>query len=118
MATVTIGCRLPNGFLAELASGQKILFNGQKTAQGRSPIILLSEDDCGYTEVEQQFWDAFVAQVTAGPGDSTVPFAPIASGAIFVAKNQKEAEAIHRDVKKEKTGHEPMPQKSKDIEAA
>lgn len=111
MATVTIGCRLPNGIVMELDSGAQVTLKGQNSAQARSPIILLSEEDCGYTEVDADFWAAWKAQVTAD-------FAPLRTMAIFEAKNQRDAEATHREVKKEKTGHEPMAQKSKDIEAA
>lgn len=118
MATVTIGCRLPNGIILQLDSGHEVKLNGQNSAQEGSPIILLSERDCGYTDVDASFWEAWKAQVTRGPDGSTVPFAPLASQAIFEAKNERDAKAVHAEVKKEKTGHEPMPQKSKDIEAA
>lgn len=111
MATVTIGCRLPNGIILELDSGHKVALNGQNSAQARSPIILLTEEDCGYTEVDAEFFAAWKKQV----GED---FAPLRSLAIFEAKNQRDAEAVQREVKKEKTGHEPMPQKSKDVEAA
>lgn len=111
MATVTVGCRLPNGIILELNNGRKVTLNGQNSAQARSPIILLTEEDCGYTEVDAEFFAEWKSQV--GPD-----FAPLSSMAIFEAKNQRDAEAVQREVKKEKTGHEPMPQKSKDIEAA
>lgn len=111
MATVTIGCRLPNGIILQLDSGHEVKLNGQNSAQDGSPIILLSERDCGYTDVDASFWDAWKTQVGAD-------FAPLKSMAIFEAKNERDAKAVHAEVKKEKTGHEPMPQKSKDIEAA
>lgn len=111
MAQITIGCRLPNGIVLELATGHKVTLNGQNDAQKRSPVILLSEEDCGYTDVDAAFWEKWKAEVGA-------EFAPLASLAIFEAKSQRDAEAVHREVKKEKTGHEPMPQKAKDIEAA
>jgi len=113
MSTVTIGCRLPCGLILDLGDPNKpsVELAGQRQAQARSKIIVLSEDDYGTTEVDQSFWEAFVERV--GPD-----FAPIKSGAIFVAKNEKEAKAIHKDLKGKKTGHEPLAQDDPGIEAA
>lgn len=113
MSKVTIGCRLPSGLILDLGDSSKTVVElaGQRQAQARSPIVLLSEEDYGTTEVDQSFWEAFCARV--GPD-----FAPIKSGAIFVAKNEKEAKAINKDLKGKKTGHEPLPQEDKDIKKA
>lgn len=111
MANITIGCRLPNGIILELPSGAKVTLKGQNSAQARSPIILLSEEDCGFTEVDASFWEAWKAHV--GPD-----FAPLASLAIFEAKSQRDAESLHKEVKKQKTGHEPASQTDAKIEAA
>lgn len=113
MSKITIGCRLPNGLLLDLGDNQTppVEIAGQRQAQERSKIVLLSEDDYGTTEVDASFWEAFCKRV--GPD-----FAPLKSGAIFEAKNQREAKAKHKDLKGEKTGHEPLPQETGDIKKA
>lgn len=96
--TITIGCRLPNGLIIDLEdrSIPAIELAGARQAQERSKIILLSEEDYGTTEVPVEFWEAFKKRV--GP-----TFAPIASGAIFEAKNEREAKAIAKDLRGKKT---------------
>lgn len=107
--TVSICCRLPSGLLLQV--GNKFVeLAGQRQAQERSPIILLSQNDYGVTEVDAEFWEAWVKQV----GED---YAPLKTQAIFEAANTKEVAAKVKDVKKEKTGHEPLPQMDKDIEA-
>lgn len=106
---VTIGCRLPCGVVLELNGVKKVLA-GQRQTQERSPIIILSEDDYGLTLVDADFWEAWKI-AHAG-------FAPLENGAIFEAKDEKEAKAVHRELKKEKTGHEPMPQIASGIKSA
>lgn len=110
MSTVTIGCRLPSGLVLEV-NGVQVELAGQRQAQAGREIILLGEDDFGTTEVDASFWEAFKKNV--GP-----EFAPIKSMAIFEAKNEREAKAVQAEIKTEKTGHEPLPKKAKDIEAA
>ena len=110
MATVTIGCRLPNGLIIELEGKPPVKLNGQNSAQANSPIIMLSPADCGYTEVDADFWQAWK---TAYKG-----YQPLESQAIFEAKNSSDAKAIHREIKNEKTGLEPMPQTDGKIEKA
>lgn len=109
MSTVTIGCRLPSGLVMQV--GEKFVeLEGQRQTQKRSQIIILTPDDYGVTEVAADFWEAWKKLV--GP-----KFGPLASGAIFEAKNTKEADAKAKDLKGKKTGHEPLPQVDKDIEA-
>lgn len=105
MPNITIGCRLPSGIILDLGDNTTppVELAGQRQAQARSKIITLTDDDYGTTEVDASFWGAFVKRV--GP-----EFAPIKSGAIFVAKNEREAAAIAKDLKGKKTGHEPLPQ--------
>jgi hypothetical protein len=112
--TVTIGCRLPSGLILELAGKSPVVLAGQRQAQERSPIILLSEEDVGYTEVDADFWEAFKK---LHPSDGEQAFAPLKSGAIFEAKTRNEARAKAKDLQKEKTGHEPLSQETKDIKA-
>ncbi|WAX22785.1 hypothetical protein MAJJADAN_00023 [Pseudomonas phage Amjad_SA] len=106
--TVTIGCRLPSGLILEV-NGKRVELQGQRQAQEGREIILLGESDFGVTEVDAAYWEAFKKEV--GP-----EFAPLKSKAIFEAKNEKEAKAIHKEVKKEKTGHEPLPQTQKGVD--
>lgn len=105
MSTVTIGCRLPNGIVLDLGDPNvpPVVIEGQRQAQERSPIIILTEDDYGVTEVDASFWEKFKERV--GP-----EFAPLKSGAIFEAKSKKDAGAIAKELKGKKTGHEPLAQ--------
>lgn len=106
---VIIGCRLPSGIELEISTGEKFVLEGQRQTQARSPIILLTEDDCGFTIVNKDFWDQWKKEYAG--------FQPLESGAIFEAKDERDAKAIHKELKKEKTGHEPMPQVTKDVES-
>lgn len=112
--TIVIGCRLPCGIILDLvnAAGQdvKVKLNGQNSAQEGSPIILLSEKDYGVTDVDFEFWEAWKAKYA--------DFQPLKVGAIFEAKDEREAKAVHRELKGEKTGHEPMPQEGGNIKKA
>lgn len=112
--TIVIGCRLPNGIVLDLmdASGKKVevKLNGQNSAQEGSPIILLSERDYGVTDVDAEFWEKWKAAYAG--------FAPLENKAIFEAKDERDAKAIHKEVKGVKTGLEPTPQESKDIKKA
>lgn len=110
MSTVTIGCRLPSGLILEVGD-VSVELNGQRQAQENSPIVILNADMYGTTEVDAEYWEAFVARVGKD-------FAPLKSGAIFEAKNEKEAKAKAKDLKEAPTGHEPLPQKTKDVEKA
>ena len=113
MPTITIGCRLPSGLILDLGivNATSVELAGQRQAQARSPIILLSGEDYGTTEVDASFWDAFKLRV--GPD-----FEPIKSGAIFEAKNEKDAKAIAKDLEGESTGHEPLSQLAQGITSA
>ncbi len=108
--TVTVGCRLPSGLMLEV-NGKRVELAGQRQAQEGRPIILLSQDDVGYTEVDAEYWEAFKKQV--GPD-----FAPIKSGAVFEAKDQGDAKAKAKELKKEKTGVEPLSQEAPGIKSA
>lgn len=112
--TIFIGCRLPNGLEIEAidSSGQtkKVTLLGQNSAQAHSPIIILSPDDYGLTEVDEAFWAAWKKEFAEFP--------PLLNDAIFEAKDEKEANAKHKELKGEKTGLEGMSQEAKDIEKA
>lgn len=111
---VVIGCRLPCGLILDLvnASGDtiKVELNGQNSAQEGSPIILLSKRDYGTTLVDGDFWEEWKKQYAGFPA--------LKSGAIFEAKDEREARVIHAEVQNEPTGHEPMPQDSGGVKTA
>lgn len=113
MSFVAIGCRLPSGIVLDLGDPSKptVEIAGQRQAQERSPIVVLSQADYGITMVEESFWEAFKTRV--GP-----EFAPIKSGALFEAKNDKEVKAKVKDLKDKKTGHEPLSQEEAGIKKA
>jgi hypothetical protein len=110
MGFITIGCRLPNGLILELPGKAPVTLKGQNSAQEGRPIILLTADDCGYTDVDADFWQAWKAAYKG--------FAPLENNAIFEAKNRNEAVSIAKELKDEKTGLEPMPQTSGEIKKA
>jgi hypothetical protein len=113
-SVVVIGCRHPCGIVLDLvnASGQdvKVKLNGQNSAQEGSPIILLSEKDYGITYVDSEFWAKWK--------ELYKDFAPLKTGMIFEAKDERDAKAVHKEVKGEKTGHEPMPQEGNGVKKA
>lgn len=110
--TVVIGCRHPCGIVLDLTDNTgntvKVKLNGQNSAQARSPIILLSEDDCGYTDVDSDFWEAWKLAYKG--------YQPLVTGMIFEAKTRKDAEAIQEEIKDEPTGHEPLAQTAAGVE--
>lgn len=107
MASITIGCRLPCGLVLQ-HGGVTVTLNGQN--QNKEGIILLKDSDYGTTEVDQPFWEAWK--------EAHKGFAPLESNAIFEAKNASEAKGKAKELKGEKTGHEPVSQESKDIKKA
>lgn len=111
---IVIGCRLPTGIVLDLIdkSGKHVhvRLNGQNSAQEDSPIILLSERDYGETIVDAEFWEAWKAKYA--------DFEPLVNKAIFEAKDEREAKAIHKEVKGIKTGLEPAPQEDGTIKKA
>ena len=113
-SVVVIGCRHPCGIIINLinSSGQevKIKLNGQNSDQEGREIILLSERDYGVTDVDAEFWVKWKEQYK--------DFAPLKTGMIFEAKDERDAKAIHKELMKEKTGHEPMPQEGGGIKKA
>lgn len=96
---IVIGCRLPCGLVLE-HEGKQVTLAGQN--QNKQGIILLSQDDYGETIVDASYWAAW-KKANAG-------YTPLVTGAIFEAKNQAEAKSKQKELKGEKTGHEPMPQ--------
>jgi len=96
MAKILIGCRLPNGLtLHHPISTEKITLAGLHS----SKIIGATHVS---TEVDSEFWDAWKVAYK--------DYAPLKSGAIFEARNETEALAKSKELRKEKTGFEPMQQ--------
>lgn len=111
---VVIGCRHPCGIILDQIdnSGRKVevKLNGQNSTQEGRDIILLTPNDYGVTDVDAEFWNKWKEEYK--------DFAPLKTGMIFEAKDDREAKAIHRELKDEKTGHEPMPQSVEEIKKA
>lgn len=106
--TVTIGCRLPNGLIIHdpnctdpAERGTQVKLNGPKllVADGRNIGASFVT-----TEVDADFWIAW-KKVYANYG-------PLVKGFIFEARNQSEATAKAKELQKEKTGFEQMPQQA------
>lgn len=114
MANITIGCRLPSGIIIDVEKDGKIVsveLAGQRQAQERSPIIILTPDDYGLTEVDADLWAAWKSQVGSEYG-------PLKNNSIFEAKNKVEAKAKAKDAKDQKTGLEAMPQDAANVSKA
>jgi len=108
---MSIGCRLPTGLVIEIEGANRVTLEGQRQTQKGSKLILLSEDDYGVTQVDTDFWEAWKKHV--GPN-----YAPLKSGAIFEAVDEKSARSVARELAKKKTGHEPVKQDAPGIKDA
>jgi len=90
-ATVTVGCKLPNGLIAEVGD-VRIRFAGAND----SDIV----GGHGITEdVPKEFWDAFVAKYGGF-------FVPLIKGLIFAHDRTQSANAMAKERRNEKTGLE------------
>lgn len=110
MPKVVIGCRLPHGLiLTHPLSKQKVTLDGYHkskiVARDGSPAATFVT-----TEVDQEFWDTWK---TAYSG-----YAPLKSGAIFEARNETEAVSKAKELRKEKTGFEPLEQSAIGVKPA
>jgi hypothetical protein len=104
MQTVTIGSKLPFGFILKnpIDPTQTVTLRGLNQApKGRNGVIM--QVPYMTTEVDKEFWDLWFAMHTS---NSRHPFGPLKSGALFVAGTPDRAEAVHRDREKDKTGME------------
>jgi hypothetical protein len=102
---VVIGCRLPNGIILEHPENpaKKVLLNGLNK-------VTIIGAPYAHNDVDSDFWDAWL--------EVNKDFAPLKNGAIFVAKSSEHAAAKGREVAKEKTGFEAMPQVSDGVKPA
>lgn len=100
MSKVTVGCRLPTGIILRLADDQgnekQVELKGQNADMNGA--IFIQPTHCGYTEVDKDFWDAWVAK--------NADFAPLVNGAIFAEATEAKAKGAARERVKEKTGLE------------
>ena len=102
--TVLIGCKLPNGIILQHP------FNPRETVEinGLNKPTIIGATYVT-TEVDADFWANWLAVHE--------DYAPIASGAIFVAKNAERLEAIAREQVSRKTGFEGMDQNAGGVQA-
>ena len=104
MAKIVIGCRLPNGLvLTHPISGETLTLEGLHKAKiiGSTHVS---------TEVDADFWEEWKTSMGKD-------FAPLKTGAIFEARNETEAISKSKELRKEKTGFEPMATDGKDPRA-
>lgn len=103
---IIIGCRLPNGILLKHPNpdvSATVKLNGKFS----SKIIGATY---GSTEVDADFWEAWKK--------AYANYQPLKSGAIFEARSETEAVAKAKELVKEKTGFEPMPQDAAGVKPA
>lgn len=92
-ATVTVGCKLPHGLIAEVGK-ESVTFLGSNASE------LIGGH--GITEnVSKAFWDAWVAQMSDW-------FEPLKQGFIFAYESEKSTYSKAKEMAKEKTGFEQL----------
>jgi len=105
---VVIGCRIPNGLiLAHPKTRARVTLEGPKLVMANPNPRKLSAN-FAITEVDAEFWAAWKAAYAKSP--------ILTSQAIFEAKSESEANAKARELQKEKTGFEQMPQESMGVQ--
>ena len=104
MAKIIIGCRLPNGLtLHHPITKEAVTLAGLHSSKiiGATHVT---------TEVDADFWEAWKEKFK--------DYAPLKSGAIFEARNETDATSKAKELRKEKTGFEPMATDGKDARAS
>lgn len=102
---VVIGCRLPHGLILEdPADVTKTV-----TLKGSNASVIIGST-CGMTDIDAEFWGRWKAHHKDFPA--------LKNGAIFEAKTHGEAKTVAKEVEKEKTGFEPMPQEAEGVKPA
>jgi len=104
MQTITIGSKLPFGFILKnpIDPTQTVTIKGLNSApKGRNGVLM--QLPYVTTEVDKDFWDLWYAMHTSNP---QYHFGPLKSGALFVAGSSDRAEAVYREREREKTGME------------
>lgn len=104
-AKVLVGCRLPHGLIIEHPTDQK------KTVEikGLNKSRIIGAPYCT-TEVDGELWQTWKLFHAEHPA--------VKSGAIFEAKDGESLEAAAKEVEKEKTGFEQMPQEAAGVKPA
>lgn len=103
MQTVTIGSKLPFGFILKnpIDPDQTVTIKGLNGApRGRNGVIM--QLPYMTTEVDKDFWELWFSM----HNHAKHPFGPLKSGSLFVAGTSDRAEAVHREREKDKTGME------------
>ena len=103
--SIIIGCRLPHGITLSHPKNPKQLV----TLNGLNKSLIIGATHAT-TEVDSSFWAAWKA--------ATTDFTPYKSNAIFEASSVKDANALAKELAKEKTGFEPREQTAPGIEKA
>jgi hypothetical protein len=101
---VIIGCKLPNGLtLTHPVSKEQVTVAGMHA----SKVIGSTHMN---TPVDAEFWAAWKTAYS--------DYAPLKNGSIFEARNETEALAKSKELRKEKTGFEPMAQDAAGVKKA
>ena len=101
----TVGCKLPNGIILEHPSDE----NKTVELSGLNKILIIGAE-YATTEVDSEFWDAWIAAHQDYPA--------LKSGAIFVAKTTAEVAAVAKENQGRITGLEPMKQNAGGVKPA
>lgn len=100
MSKVTVGCRLPTGIILRLDKGDgtetQVELKGQNADMNGA--IFIQPTHCGYTEVDKDFWDEWVAK--------NADFPAVANGAIFAEATESKTRSAAKERAKERTGLE------------
>lgn len=102
---VVVGCKLPNGIILQNPLDENHTFE----LNGLNKISIIGAEH-GITEVDGALWEAWEKV--------NKEFAPLKSGAIFVAATRNDLEAVAKETKGRKTGLEPMKQDSNGVKKA
>ena len=102
---IIIGCSLPHGIILNHPMDP----SKTVTISGKNKATIIGATHAT-TDVDGDFWADWYAV--------NKEFPPVASGAIFVAKNQADAQSIAVEFKDRKTGFEPMRTDGKDERAS
>lgn len=92
--TITIGCRLPHGIILSHPKRPKQLV----TLNGLNKAVIAGSTHVT-TEVDAAFWGAWKV--------ANKEFTPYATNNIFEAASASDANALAKELEKEKTGFEP-----------
>lgn len=104
-AKVLVGCRLPHGLIIEHPTEPR----HQVELKGLNKSRIIGAPYTT-TEVDGEFWQAWKLFHAEHPA--------VKSGAIFEAKDGASLEAAAKEVEKEKTGFEQMPQEAAGVKPA